>query len=461
MMAEEPQVYAVERDAVGRVRLTRREFVAAGATVAAVTVAGCSGDEVRRRLGEGSAEPAQAEASGECRTILAHQSAVNALAYSPDGSRLASGGAFTQDVKVWEMPDGTWLVSLAGQRAGVTALAQAPDGSWVASADEDGVVKGWSVADGAEIASREDHGGAVHCLAVAPDGSWLASAGADARIVLLTTPGFEPFEILDGHERSIEAMAVGTDGSWLASAGYDADIKVWAMPEARALPSVPANGNVSALASGPGGSWLAAGRPGAGPVRVWSMPDSEVLMDLGDHPLGVNALAASASWLASGSDDGVIRVWSMPSGKPRVEIAAHDGAVLALAASPDGSLLASGGEDGTILLWAMPDGSETACLLDLAVIKGEIEVVTYEAMDAAGGTVTHTLGCGSPLPGGALCTCNCVAVTGGICTCVGHQTCTCVGHTTCSCVGDVCSCVGDVCSCVGDTGGGTHYWYPN
>ena len=172
-------------------------------------------------------------------------------------------------------------------------------------------------------------------------------------------------------------------------------------------------------------------------------------------PHGATALATApdGSWLASGGIDGVIRVWSMPAGKPRVEIATDQDEVLALAASPDGLLLASGGSDGTILLWSMPDGTETACLLDLAVIRGEVEVLTYEATDAAGGAVTRTLGCNSPLPDGALCTCNCVAVTGGICTCV--------GHTTCSCVGDVCSCVGDICSCVGHTSGGTHYWYPN
>jgi hypothetical protein len=54
---------------------------------------------------------------------------------------------------------------------------------------------------------------------------------------------------------------------------------------------------------------------------------------------------------------------------------------------------------------------------------------------------THTMPCGSPLPPGANCICDCVAapVGGFICTC--HDICTC--HTVCSCVG------------------ATHYWYPN
>lgn len=68
--------------------------------------------------------------------------------------------------------------------------------------------------------------------------------------------------------------------------------------------------------------------------------------------------------------------------------------------------------------------------------------------------VTWTQPCGSPIPPGAICTCNCVAVP--TCSCVGHCSC----DAVCACVGDcscdqVCTC-DTICSCVG-----THYWYPN
>ena len=192
-MAEEPRVYAVERDAMGRVRLTRREFVAAGATVAAVTVAGCSEDGEPRALGAGTMEPASVEASGECRAIPAHLEGVTALAFTADGSRLASGSA-DEDIKLWAIPDGAWLTTFTGHSAQVNGLALAPDATWLASADDHGVVRVWSLSDGAELASREDHGGAVHTLAAAPDGTWLASAGSDARVVLLAPPDFERWE---------------------------------------------------------------------------------------------------------------------------------------------------------------------------------------------------------------------------------------------------------------------------
>lgn len=54
-----------------------------------------------------------------------------------------------------------------------------------------------------------------------------------------------------------------------------------------------------------------------------------------------------------------------------------------------------------------------------------------------GETVTWTLPCGSPIPPGAVCVCNCVSVPAA-CGCVGHRSCSCVGHTYT-----------------------VHYWYPN
>jgi hypothetical protein len=60
--------------------------------------------------------------------------------------------------------------------------------------------------------------------------------------------------------------------------------------------------------------------------------------------------------------------------------------------------------------------------------------INYSYKDAWGTTTTFTLPCGSPIPDGAVCTCNCVSVP---------APCSCVGYVACWCEGD------------------THYWYPN
>jgi len=68
--------------------------------------------------------------------------------------------------------------------------------------------------------------------------------------------------------------------------------------------------------------------------------------------------------------------------------------------------------------------------------------IDYKYTDTYGNIYTYTMPCGSAIPDGAVCTCNCVSVPAN---------CDCVGHTEPSC-----SCVGDTCTC-----NTVHYWYPN
>ena len=92
----------------------------------------------------------------------------------------------------------------------------------------------------------------------------------------------------------------------------------------------------------------------------------------------------------------------------------------------------------------------------LKEMKDDTKGIEIKGTDpATGRTITYTLPCGSPIPAGAVCVCNCVA--GSVCSCVGHTVCTC--DTVCSCVGNrVCTC-DTVCSCVGHVV--SHYWHPN
>jgi hypothetical protein len=69
--------------------------------------------------------------------------------------------------------------------------------------------------------------------------------------------------------------------------------------------------------------------------------------------------------------------------------------------------------------------------------------IDYQVKDSYGNVYNYTLPCGSPIPEGAVCVCNCVTVPAG-------PACTCDTHGTSRCTCD------QVCTC--DT---VHYWYPN
>ena len=98
----------------------------------------------------------------------------------------------------------------------------------------------------------------------------------------------------------------------------------------------------------------------------------------------------------------------MLDGKLLATLEGHTDFVNAVAASPDGKLIASASKDKTIKLWSLPDGKQIGCLMDLDVCKNNVKGVLYKAKNASGTTVTYTLPCGSAIPAGAVCVCNCV-----------------------------------------------------
>ncbi len=109
-------------------------------------------------------------------TIKKHTEWVTAIAFSPDGKYLASGDR-NGGIEVWETgTDPKPFNTLAGHKAGVTALAFMP--GVLASASEDGKVTLWNVKDGTEMKSWAAHNGGALWAEFSPDGR-LATCGRD------------------------------------------------------------------------------------------------------------------------------------------------------------------------------------------------------------------------------------------------------------------------------------------
>ncbi|AWI10462.1 hypothetical protein CKA38_02545 [Ereboglobus luteus] len=143
--------------------------------------------------------------------------------------------------------------------------------------------------------------------------------------------------------------------------------------------------------------------------------------------------------LASGGMDKTIKLWSLPDGALLNTLTGHTGGVTSVCTSPDGKLLASGSSDQTIRLWSLPDGKQLSCLADMAANPANREGATVHMRNEYGQTITYTLPCGSPLPPGATCRCNCVPGSVKICTCQSVATrcrhgCSCVPVCTCQAV---------------------------
>lgn len=102
----------------------------------------------------------------------------------------------------------------------------------------------------------------------------------------------------------------------------------------------------------------------------------------------------------------------MCGAKPIAKLQGHTDEVVALAVTPDSRKLISGDRSGVIRIWDLTTNAELGLLTDAAASPVDARGTALNVVDiVTGRTITYTLPCGSPIPVGAVCTCNCVPGT--------------------------------------------------
>ncbi len=180
-------------------------------------------------------------ASGREQQTLHSEFSPLALAYSPDGGRLAVTGHGEARIEkaseterlvilpgrgaVWDLAAGRVLYPLPDQRMQTVAVAFSPDGSRLATASWDGTAKLIDASLGKEINQLGGHTGYVRDLAFSPEGRRLATCGTDETIKLWdVATGQEVLELTDG--RIADRIDFSPDGRQIV-AGSQGRIKLW------------------------------------------------------------------------------------------------------------------------------------------------------------------------------------------------------------------------------------------
>ncbi|MBK9388045.1 MAG: protein kinase [Planctomycetes bacterium] len=325
---------------------------------------------------------------------------ISALAWSPDGRRLAAGTA-RGALRVFAI-EGGQPVELEGHRNVVTALAFSPDGALLMSAGGDLELALWDLASGRKRA-RALHDGEPFQTAVFGGGPMdpiFAAAGEKlltwhpdrqllqetqsypAAITALASSaqgelaiGLENGSILrasrrrgsalEGHVDRVTALAFSADGRWLASGSDDRTLRVWNTTSGERTPRIL----LGHLEGVNGVGFLSDGQSLVScsvdaTWRLWSLDACEALTRTNGHAKGAQGIAFSpaGTQLLSLSLDGSAALWDPRTGALRALLRGAEEALIAGVYLASGQQFATAGADGTIRVWDARTAENTQVL---------------------------------------------------------------------------------------------------
>ena len=245
---------------------------------------------------------------GTLHATLTHDSPVNSIAFSPDGSLLASGSEDSV-VRLWIPDTETLQATLHGHAASVLSVAFSSDGSLLASGSADGTVRLWNPHTEALQATLHGHTASVLSVAFSPDGLLLASGSANGTVRLWNLVTETLQATLEAHMASVLSVAFSPDGLLLASASADGLVGLWDPHTETLQTTLGHESPVLSIAFSPDGDLLATGSTD-GTARLWDPHMIQLKATLG-HESPVESVAFDGSLLVSGSQDGRVRQWEL------------------------------------------------------------------------------------------------------------------------------------------------------
>jgi WD40 repeat protein/tRNA A-37 threonylcarbamoyl transferase component Bud32 len=302
-------------------------------------------------------------ADGEPRHRLSARGGLQALELSPDGTRLLTGTA-TDEVSLWDPDSGALVFRLARSDDGAEVpygapCAFSPDGQLLACGDRKGAIRIWSPRTGRELAVLRGHQKRIQTVRFSPNGERLVSASQDRSAISWRTGTWRREHVL-AHADQVTAASFSPDGARVLTASADRTAVVWDAASGRALFTLA--GHLAAVTQAiydPDGGRIATVSDD-GIVLLWDARSGERLARRLGHtgPVKDVAFSPDGAGMATASIDGSAIVWTTEPTQRVTRLPGHAAPVPAVEVSPSGAHIATGDAAGALRLWDVATGRE-------------------------------------------------------------------------------------------------------
>ena len=284
--------------------------------------------------------------------LRGHGGPVRALAISRDGARALSGSFDTSAIR-WSLRRNTALQILRFHDSAVNAVAFLPDGR-IATGGADARIAIWQPGKTQPQIVLQGHTAPIVGLAVSPNGAVLASASWDRTARLWPLAGGPP-RVLNGNRENVNAVAFMPDNSAVVTAGYDATLRIWPLPPGASpmVTTLPTPLNAAVIA--PDREVVTAGADG----NAYFLSERGKLrgsIHVSDTPIIALAISPNGRTVAAASVRGSVSVIGRAAREVKRTLVGPGLPVWSVAFFPDNRTLLTGGTDRTIRRWNADTG---------------------------------------------------------------------------------------------------------